>query len=69
MSVVLDGICHMGATSWLLQNAQISLEKLCEIKWCIEALCFHGHGIAWMHTFRNTGIYAILSLTMQQKRQ
>ena len=45
----------MGTTSWSIQDVQLSLEKLRQSQWSIEALCFHGHGNARMHTFRNTG--------------
>ena len=48
-------LCIMGTTSWSIQDVQLSLEKLRQSQWSIEALCFHGHGNAWMHTFRNTG--------------
>lgn len=54
--LILAGrFCIMGATSWSIQDIQLSLEKLCASQWSFEALCFHGYGNAWMHTFRNSG--------------
>lgn len=47
--------CPMGASTWSLQNIQLPLEKLCQSKWCTQALCVHGNGNAWVHTFRNSG--------------
>lgn len=44
------GLCNLGASSWAVQELPLSLEKLCQIKWCVEALCIHGHGYAWLHT-------------------
>lgn len=45
----------MGATSWEVQDAELSMEELYQSEWCTEALCFHGHGIAWMYSVRNSG--------------
>ena len=53
--MVLGEFCRLGATSWSLQNVQLSMAKLCESQWCFKALCIHGHGITWMCTFRDTG--------------
>lgn len=64
MLVIKDGICCLGTTTWSLQNAQISMEELCEIKWGSKALRIYGHGHAWMHTFWNTGIYCLNFLAM-----
>jgi len=49
--VIEDRFCCLGTATWSLQNAQISMEELCEIKRGSKALRIHGHGYAWMHTF------------------
>jgi len=51
MLVIVAGICCLGTTTWSLQNVQLSMEKLCEIKRGSKALRIYGHGYAWMHTF------------------
>lgn len=47
----------MGATSWKIQDVELSMEELYQSEWCTEALCFYGHGIAWMHSVRNSGSF------------
>jgi hypothetical protein len=46
----------MGAASWEVQDAELFMEELYKSGRCTEALCFHGHGIAWMHSVRNSGL-------------
>jgi hypothetical protein len=46
----------MGVTSWEVQDAKLSLKELYKSKQCTEAPCFHGYGIAWMHSIRNSGL-------------
>jgi hypothetical protein len=46
----------MGAAAWALQDDEISMEELHQSWWCIEALFIRGHGLAWLHTFRDSGL-------------
>ena len=50
-------ICYMGATPWSLQNDELSMEEFHQSWWSIEALFLCSHGVAWLHSFRNSGLF------------